>query len=177
MITAATDWVIRNLNNTSGKQGMETEGRPYRERYLTAVFMVAMAIRKPMIPTSIDTVMWPKRSPAWSECLSYCVSKYSYRDRIIVYLDIKYAAQAANNHGGAHSNKDTVGLYPRVALRVGKKRPNDRKKPMIVNSSASHQTFQSVSACFRPDSPLSKSSISSSSIRNRARACSSAVSQ
>jgi hypothetical protein len=69
MIIAAKDWVIRNLDNISGKQVMELGRRLYRERYLTAVFMVAMAIKKPVIPTSEDIVMWPKRSPVWSECL------------------------------------------------------------------------------------------------------------
>jgi hypothetical protein len=68
MIIAAKDWVIRNLDNIPGKPRMGL-GRSYKERYLTAVFMVAMAIKKPVIPTSKDIVMWPKRSPVWSECL------------------------------------------------------------------------------------------------------------
>jgi hypothetical protein len=33
---------------------MRSERRPYKERYLTAVFMVFMAIRKPAIPMSKD---------------------------------------------------------------------------------------------------------------------------
>jgi hypothetical protein len=43
---------------------MGLEKRLYKEMYLTAVFMVAMAIRNPAIPTSKDIAMWPKRSPA-----------------------------------------------------------------------------------------------------------------
>jgi len=43
---------------------MESERRPHKERYLIVVFIVAMAIRNPMIPTRVDIAMWPKRSPA-----------------------------------------------------------------------------------------------------------------
>jgi len=80
MTYATHVWVIRNLDNISDSQGMGSERRPYKERYLTVVFIVVMAIRNPMIPTRVDIAMWPKRSPAWSECLSYHVSKLSYRD-------------------------------------------------------------------------------------------------
>jgi hypothetical protein len=81
MIIAAKDWVIRNLDNISGKPGMGPGRRPHKERYLTAVFMVVMAIRKPAIPTSKDIAMWPKRSPAWSECLR-CHVNNTYTDWI-----------------------------------------------------------------------------------------------
>jgi hypothetical protein len=93
-------------------------------------------------------------------------------------------AQVANSQGGTQSNKDQVQVYPSVALIVGKKSMNDKNTFKLVNASASHQTFQSESACCRPDLPLLASSISSSlpppassSIRNIARACSSVVSQ
>src|SRR5882757_1109135 len=113
------------------------------DMYLTAVFIVDMAIRNPKIPTIRDIVMWPKRSPARSERLSVHVSRYSYRDLTIVYLDISNAAQVANSQGGTQSSKDTVELYPSVALIVGKKVPNDKQSFKLVIASASHQTFQS----------------------------------
>lgn len=79
MIIAVLACAIKNLDNIFS-QGVKLKMRPsYMERYLTAVLMVAMAIRNPKIPTSKDIVIWPKRSPARSECLSSHVSKYHTR--------------------------------------------------------------------------------------------------
>jgi hypothetical protein len=66
MLNPAKDCAIRNLDNVECSQSTNGIGDKtfYKERYLTAVFIVAMAIRNPKIPTSTDVAMWPKRSPA-----------------------------------------------------------------------------------------------------------------
>jgi len=87
-IDAALDKAIRNLNNIVSR-GMRMERRPVdKERYLTIVFMVAIAIGNPKIAAS----RYGKVPKAFTCCIRmsciYHVSKFS-SDRTVAYLDNK----------------------------------------------------------------------------------------
>lgn len=84
--------------------------------------------------------------------------------------------------GGAHNSNVTVGLYPKVPVKVGKYALKLNAITCEVKATAIHQTFQSVKAIQRPaPCPCSVSFSSptpaSSSIRFSAKARSSGESQ
>lgn len=119
--------------------------------------------------------MWRKRSPRKSECLYNLVS-IGPEDGAANHLDTLNPTNVANAQGGEHKRRVIVGVYPMVAVNVGKKALNDNEIVMLASATQSHQTFQSESASISPFTSHLVLSVSpsstkpSSSNRNCARA-------
>ena len=62
------------------------------------------------------------------------------------YLVKQNVTMTAKMKGGATRSNDTVGLYPSVALRVGKYALKDSDTTIAFTAIANHHTFQSVTA-------------------------------
>ena len=60
------------------------------------------------------------------------------------------ATIVAKIHGGAQSNKVTVGEYPSVAVSVGKNALKDNETTRLVSASANQYTLQSPNASKKP---------------------------
>jgi hypothetical protein len=86
------------------------------------------------------------------------------RECVATHLLTANAAIVAKIHGGAQSNKVTVGEYPSVAVRVGKNALNDNETTRLVSASANQYTLQSPNASKKPVKRDPLRSVSSSSL-------------